>query len=157
MNTARTEAAAVELGNGKVLIAGGFGPSSDCCSLASTELYDEATNSFEPLANTPVMNVARSGVFAVMLTTGKVMIFGGGGTSTELYDPATNSFAPASATPTTMINAPETATLPNLGKVLVTVQSPVVELYDPTTNAFTLGPNMNLQSLGGVPTATLLK
>jgi len=85
------------------------------------------------------------------------MIFGGGGTSTELYDPATNSFAPASATPTTMINAPETATLPNLGKVLVTVQSPVVELYDPTTNAFTLGPNMNLQSLGGVPTATLLK
>jgi hypothetical protein len=50
MNTARLDATATLLPNGKVLIAGGLSISL-LMSLASTELYDPATNKFAPPAD----------------------------------------------------------------------------------------------------------
>ena len=46
MNAARSWATATLLPNGKLLIAGGYGGKSNTGALASTELYDPATNSF---------------------------------------------------------------------------------------------------------------
>src|SRR5450755_3223488 len=103
MNTGRTEATASLLvsgpNSGKVLIVGGAGssPGGDTITiLASTELYDPATNSFAAANQTASMNVARGFATATMITTGpnagKILIAGGANAidalaSTELYNP----------------------------------------------------------------------
>jgi Galactose oxidase, central domain/Kelch motif len=148
MNTARSEATATLLPNGKVLIVGGF--AGNTTYLASTELYDPATNTFAAAASTPVMNTARRSATATLLPNGKVLIAGGYSsglhvdlTSTDLYDPASNTFAPAASTPV-MNTARDSATatlLPN-GKVLIAGGEAVgetfasTELYNPVTNTF---------------------
>jgi hypothetical protein len=90
MNAARDLAAATLLPNGKVLIAGGFNGMSSS-SLSSTELYDPVTNTFAPLAATPVMNTARESTTATLLPNGNVLIVGGYDndflSSIELYTP----------------------------------------------------------------------
>ena len=167
MNSPRTAASAIELNNGKVLIVGGspFYPQST--PLASTELYDEASNSFAP--ESALMNNARFGAAAVALTTGKVLIVCGEFTasvSTELYDPATNSFVTPSDTP--VLNEARqfcTATALGNGKVLVAGGgSASTEVYDPKTNTFSFGPDMSeapqsfsLYGAVWTTTATLLK
>ena len=105
MNTARGSATATFtlLFSGKVLIAGGVGPSFS--SLDSLELYDPSTNSFAPAASLPTMNTARDGAIAALLPNGEVLIAGGENNATslksaELYNPTTNSFAPPASTPT---------------------------------------------------------
>jgi hypothetical protein len=129
---------------GKVLVAGGapaFGLG------VSTELYDPATNTFAPAADTASMNAARLYVTATLLPSGKVLIAGGFSfpsssplSSTELYDPATNSFAAAADT-ASMNAARISATATHLpsGKVLIAGGSnggATTELYDPATNSF---------------------
>jgi hypothetical protein len=89
MNTARDQAAAVLLPNGKVLIAGGEAIGA---IFSSTELYDPATNTFAAAASTPVMNTAREFTSAiVLLPNGKVLIAGGYDnaflSSVELFTP----------------------------------------------------------------------
>jgi hypothetical protein len=168
MNTARDDATATLLRNGKVLIAGGTNDGST--SLSSTELYDPASNKFS--GTPPVMNVARVGATATLLPGGKVLIAGGYGrtdilNSTELYDPATNTFASSAATPV-MNTAREqaTATLLSNGKVLIAggdgnsypYSLDSVELYDPATNTFAASiatPVMNTARY--FATATLLR
>ena len=99
-----------------MLIAGG-GDDAYFTSLASTELYDPATNSFAAPADTAVMNTARTFATATLLPSGKVLIAGGWGnsgplSSTELYDPATNSFsAPADTAVMNTTREGATATL----------------------------------------------
>jgi hypothetical protein len=154
MNAARFDATATLLPNGQVLIAGGFGNSPDVS--ASTELYDSATNKFAPAASTPIMNTGRGGATATLLTSGKVLIAGGGAggisiipfSSAELYDPQTNKFAPPASTP--VMNTPRTdatATLLPNGKVLIAGglddtgfkqlgSTETAELYNPATNSF---------------------
>jgi large repetitive protein len=88
MNTARGSATATLLFSGKVLIAGGVGPSFS--SLDSLELYDPSTNSFAPAASLLTMNMARDGAIAALLPNGEVLIAGGQGVfgptnSVELY------------------------------------------------------------------------
>jgi Galactose oxidase, central domain/Abnormal spindle-like microcephaly-assoc'd, ASPM-SPD-2-Hydin len=88
MNTARDQATATLLPNGKVLIAGGEAIGA---IFSSTELYDPGTNSFA--ASTPMMNAARNFTAAiVLLPNGKVLIAGGYDnnvslSSIELYTP----------------------------------------------------------------------
>jgi len=89
--TAREEAAAAPLPNGKVLIVGGDnkGP------LNTAELYNPAMEAFEPLA--PKMTSARDGAIAAPLPNGKVLIAGGyNGSaytgSAELYNPKNETF-----------------------------------------------------------------
>jgi hypothetical protein len=173
MNTARYGATATLLASGKVLIAGGKKGRS---ALASTELYDPATNSFAAASDTAVMNAARWRATATLLPSGKVLIVGGISlssylSSAELYDPATNSFAAASDTPAMnggRVDA--TATLLASGQVLIAGGSgPFVgtsppigalsstELYDPATNSFAAAANTAALNTGGFgATATLL-
>jgi hypothetical protein len=172
MNEFRLEAVSVELGNGKILIAGGGFSALGWDS--STELYDQATNSFAPPSTTPLMNSPRVGAVAVRLTIGpnrgKVLIVGGSemlGTpplaSTELYDPITNTFSPLSTTPRMNIARRNlVATVLDSGKVLVYgspdgAGDPVVstELYDPMTNSFSFGPKLDAERAGA--SLTLLK
>ena len=164
MNTARENATATLLPNGKVLIAGGdVGVVGS--GLGSTELYDPLSNTFA--ASTPVMNATRTQATATLLPNGQVMIAGGLSdldgvelSSTELYNPATNTFAAAASTP--VMNTARwgaTATLLPNGEVLIAGggnESPLgTELYDPATNTFAASaspPVVDLESA----TATLL-
>lgn len=85
MNTARWEATATQLPNGKVLIAGGGVGLGGFRPLNSTELYDPATNTFAagPAMNSArfdaanPMNAARSNTNAVVLPDSQVLIAGG--------------------------------------------------------------------------------
>jgi hypothetical protein len=147
MNAARGEATATLLPNGKVLIAGGSGSSG---ILATTELYDPASNSFAPVSGTASMNTARADATATLLPNGQVLIAGGApssgvvSASTEIYDPATNSFAPVSGTASMNLGRQEaTATLLPNGKVMIEgginsvfTALASTELYDPATNSF---------------------
>ena len=147
MNVGRTNTTAILLPNGKVLIAGGEDAKGN--SLASTELYDPATNTFAAAAATAKMNVARASATATLLPNGKVLIAGGFGStvnigSTELYDPATNTFAPPAATASMNIaRAFAVASLLPNGRVLIAGGFDVnfnltnsTDLYDPVTNTF---------------------
>jgi hypothetical protein len=164
MNFARSGATATVLASGpnagKILIAGG---TNGLSSLASTELYNPATNSFAPANQTASMNTGRFGASATVPTigpnAGKILIAGGFGTatvlvSTELYDPMTNSFAPPDQTASMNIargNRPTVTTItvgPNAGKILIAggfdngsanssfVPFASTELYEPVTNSF---------------------
>ena len=89
MNTARQNATATVLPNGKVMIAGGLDAGSN--PIASIELYDPATNTFAKPGSTPSMNSARGEATATLLPNGAVLIAGGIApalsSSTELYMP----------------------------------------------------------------------
>jgi hypothetical protein len=157
MKTPRSDAAAVLMPNGKVLIAGGSGPTS--ALLASSEIYDPSTNTFE--SATPSMKTPRRAATATLLPNGKVLIAGGSTTggfpvsSTELYDPTTNTFA-TGATPN-MNTAREFATatlLPN-GRVLIaggddggSNNFSSTEVYDSLTNSFA-GPEATASMTAG--------
>ena len=139
MNTARCYHSVALLGNGKILIIGGYGSSY----LNSTELYDPETNRFSPAAP---LSTARHYHTATSLPNGQVLVTGGSidGTdyfaSTELYDPASNTFT-AGASMAEARNG-QTATLLNNGKVLVAGgyngmrALSTAEIYDPSTNTF---------------------
>ncbi|MBS0440288.1 MAG: hypothetical protein JSS33_12860, partial [Proteobacteria bacterium] len=106
------------------------------------ELYDPATNLWSAagtLAN------ARAHHTATLLSSGKVLVAGGSGSSgplnsAELYNPATNTWSSAG----TLLAAREshTATLLHWGQVLVAGGNgsggslTSVEVYDPDTNAW---------------------
>ena len=72
MNTRRAAHTATLLGNGKVLVAGGF--AGDENSLASAEVFDPKTSTFSSAGN---MNFSRAGHSATILPGGKVLIAGG--------------------------------------------------------------------------------
>jgi hypothetical protein len=104
------------LGNGMVLVAGGF---VNALYLSSAELYDPSSNSWAPAGT---MSAGRDAHTATLLGNGKVLVAGGDGntaylSSAELYDPSSNSWAPAG----TMSAGRDahTATLLGNGKVLV--------------------------------------
>jgi N-acetylneuraminic acid mutarotase len=105
------------LQNGEVLLAGGF--EYDCiggCPSNSAELYDSATGTWTSTGN---LNLARVGQTAMLLPSGKVLVFGGGnpGNSAELYDPATGTWSITASL--NMARVAYTATLLSNGKVLV--------------------------------------
>jgi hypothetical protein len=70
MSTSRSGHAAVLLGNGKILVIGGFNGTY----LASAELYDLTANSWTSAAS---MSFARSGATATLLASGNVLVTGG--------------------------------------------------------------------------------
>jgi len=159
MTVKRAAHTATLLGNGKVLIAGGF--VGDGGGLSSAEVFDPTTKTFTSAEN---MTVARAGHTATPLPNGKVLISGGYNgdylNSTEVYDPATNRFALAGRMVTA--RSGHVATLLNDGKVLLAggvgtgwTFSADAELFDPQTNTF--------MATGGMATAreshtaTLLK
>jgi hypothetical protein len=88
MTTARTFQSAVQLDNGKVLIAGG--QSSDSNFLLSAELFDPVNATF---AATGSMHNVHSGATATMLEGGSALITGGRSSFADLYDPTAGTFS----------------------------------------------------------------
>jgi N-acetylneuraminic acid mutarotase len=143
MATARVYFGATRLGNGKVLVDGGLGPSAN--SVSSAELYDPASNRWSLTGN---LATARSSHTATLLANGNVLVVGGLGhqntflSSAELYDQASNRWTSAGKLATA--RDAHTATSLTSGKVLVaggfTARGPVghklasAQLYDPATN-----------------------
>jgi hypothetical protein len=150
--TARMQASASSLPNGKVLIVGGTG--SGGASLQSAELYDPSTNTFATVTGggQPGLITARTGATATLLNNGLVLIAGGSSGAAvagELFDYTANAgggqFAATAGTEVT--RRFHSATLLGGGKVLLVGGSSdgtaanalgSAELYDPnaTSNAF---------------------
>jgi hypothetical protein len=151
MATPLSDHAAVLLANGKVLIVGGSVDASGCVSCTATksaELYDPNTGIFTATSHSLLS--ARSSPTATLLSSGKVLITGGGVTPTsgplrnaELYDPVADTFT--SITSNMSVERQfHTATLLTSGQVLLaggltkvgSVATASADLYDPATNAF---------------------
>jgi hypothetical protein len=143
--------AAVLMPSGKVLIVGGSADGTSCVSCVATtsaELYDPTTGLFALTAHR--LTTARSSPTATLLSSGKVLITGGGVTPTggplrnaELYDPVADTFT--SITSNMSVERQfHTATLLTSGQVLLaggltkvgSVATASADLYDPATNAF---------------------
>ena len=142
LDQARSGHTATLLGTGKVLVVGGSGAFGH---LASAEVYDPATNTWESAGS---MATARSGHSATLLTSGRVLVVGGSGgmantavASAEIYDPATNSWSQA-VDDLAAARSGHTATLLPSGEVLVAGGSGTssalasAEIYDPGMNAW---------------------
>jgi hypothetical protein len=104
MSTPRMLQAAVLLGNGRVLIAGG--QSSETEFLTTAELFNPATGAFSPTGKMINLHIGAS---ATMLENGGVLIAGGRSNLADLYDPAAGTFSPTGKMVTDV--AESTATL----------------------------------------------
>ena len=135
LKTRRIYHTATLLGNGKVLVAGGY-------SNYSAELYDPRTGQFTATGSMRVMRRCHT---ATLLRNGKVLVAGGlirsdRLSSADLYDPSTGRFTPTGSLGTARFE--HTATLLGNGKVLIaggysSERLSSAELYDPSTGLFT--------------------
>ena len=147
MTTPRAYHTATLLGNGKVLVAGGAGPTIG--SMSSAELYDPATNTWTATGS---MTAARYLHTATLLSDGRVLIVGGYDQNSsvvgfdEIYDPNAGTFTLTGSNLKTRVGH-SAALLPD-GTVLVqggccdTVPNIVTdlsssELWDPATGLWT--------------------
>ena len=132
----RSNHAATLLADGRVLVTGGYNLSGGFESVASTEIWNPATNVWSATAP---MSRARSNHQAVLLSNGKVLVLGGyeSPTTAELYNPATNSWSPAAPLPSATEQVFAAVPLNN-GQVLVTLSGAAVrsQLYTPSTNSW---------------------
>src|SRR5215471_6381024 len=117
MATSRDEQSATLLGNGDVLVAGGFtqegfGAGHD---LSDAELYNPARGTWTPTAS---MVTARAGQTATLLSNGWVLVAGGGTTSAAIFEPRRAIWVSPDAMGTARTGA--AATLLPGGHVLVT-------------------------------------
>src|ERR1700682_2434870 len=146
MSTSRGGHSATLLPSGKVLIAGGNTGGFVSAGLASTELFDPATNTWSAAAP---MNRPHAGHTATLLKSGKVLVVagrstGGDSNAAELYDPVTNSWSSAGSIAGARTS--HAALRPRNGKVRVwggfgpAGANPPAELYDPATNGWSVVP-----------------
>jgi hypothetical protein len=153
MVAARWGAQAVLLGNGKVVITGGFPGGTGVNFLSEAELYDPTTGTFSATGG---MNTARGSLTMTRLNNGEVLAVGGAHTtlqgsdlsSAELYDPSAGQWNFTGSMAIAALD--RTATLLGDGKVLVaggTLMGEAVyfseaELYDSETGNFTVTASM---------------
>lgn len=145
MTTARDEATATLLKDGRVLVVGGNG-NGEGGPLTSAELYDPASCAFTSTGSMPAQRVTT----ATLLDDGDVLFAGGfdgsAGSlaSSLLFDPSTGSFSPTGSM--TIAREGASATRLTDGRVLIAggrtdLQGDPVflasaELYDPSTRIF---------------------
>jgi N-acetylneuraminic acid mutarotase len=152
--TAYSGYTATLLGDGRVLVAGGYNEPN---YLPVAKIYDPTADTWTPAAD---MQNARFGHRATLLSNGRVLVTGGFNgvplVGAEIYNPATNTWDPAADL--LIARSGHTATLLPNGRVLVTGgNSPSItsaEVYDPATNTWTSA--ANLQAARASHTATLL-
>jgi hypothetical protein len=158
MAAARTQHTATLLGDGTVLVAGGY-------QGATAEIYNPATGTFALAKGS--LSAERFGHTATLLADGKVLIAGGTDFLTnqpvvtaELYDPATGMFTPT-AHNMNVARSNHTATVIAGGKVLLaggfngSADVASAETYDPATDTFTATTG-SMSAVRAFHTATLL-
>ena len=171
MTTNRFAHTATLLSDGTVLVAGGlYSPTGiSQYAVASSEIYDPVSGAW---TGTGSLNAARCAHTATLLTSGKVLVTGGGNlveasgpilASTELYDRTSGTWTTAASLSTPRIG--HTATLLPDGTVLVVggiasqnETTPLLasaEIYDPATDTWT--PTGSLITARSGHTATLLQ
>lgn len=150
MHVARMAHTATTLGDGRVLVAGGF--TSEASATLGAEVFDPGTERFATL---PRMNSLRQSHTATVLASGKVLMVGGYAASAtttasaEVFDPSTNTF-----TATGSLLSPRAGhiavRLAN-GKVLIAGGIgpdwsflSTAELYDPVTGRFSATGSMTV-------------
>jgi len=150
MNAGRWQHTAHLLSDGRVIVVGGETGSTP---LATTELYDPASNSWSA---GPSMQTARIQHSATLLQSGKLLVVGGLGPgpsltgSAELFDPKTTSWSSAGSISPRRGHA--AALLPD-GRVLVSGGNPYATdtgaenladttIFDPDRNSWTLSAAM---------------
>jgi hypothetical protein len=154
MHGPRTDHTATLLAEGRVLVAGGFGPSG---VLATAEIYDPTSGSW---TMTGSMHEARSGHTATLLADGRVLVAGGFGpfgalASAEIYNPTkgswktTDSMDEARGDHTATLLAATQAVGPPLVLVAGGTQGEeftlgTAELYDPAAGTWTTMGSMNV-------------
>jgi N-acetylneuraminic acid mutarotase/sugar lactone lactonase YvrE len=143
----RTDARAVRLANGKILIAGGQGSTSNIV-FSTVEIFDPNSGTWSA---TGAMAVPRFGHTITLLPNGKVLVVGGTSCSNcnalntaELYDPASGTWSYTGSL--AAVRLAHTATPLANGKVLVagggsTSNADLIkssaEIYDPATGVWT--------------------
>ena len=165
MSTARADAAAIALRDGRVLICGGTSNGQIGGVVSSAEIFDPATQTLMPTGN---MNSPRMGHTITMLNDGRVLVTGGQRNvgyrtslaSAEIYDPSAGTF-----TPTASMSKPReghTATLLRDGRVLIAGGSPngittsdSAEIYDPVSSTFQPASHMTVPREAHVAVALL--
>jgi hypothetical protein len=166
--SATRSAPAILLGNGKVLVAGGYSCDSNgnCASLKSAEIYDPVSGTFSSAGN---MTIDRYGHTMTLMSSGQVLIAGGETCSSatscsalsaaELYDPVAGTFTATGNLNAARFNASAVAL--TSGLVLVaggfdgTNYPAAGELYDPVAATFS-NTSTNLNTPRANATATLL-
>ena len=146
MTTPRANAAAIRLGDGRVLICGGTSTGEIGGVLSSAELYDPVARTF---TRTGSMTVARTGQTITLLRDGRVLLTGGDKNagyrsqlaSAEIFDPKFGTFNVTGAMSTPREG--HTATMLRDGRVLIAGGSPNgiqattgAEIYDPQSGTF---------------------
>jgi uncharacterized Zn-binding protein involved in type VI secretion len=153
MRTPRSNAAAVALDDGRVLVVGGVdNSSSDGNVLASTELFDPVADVFTATGG---LSEGRQDLSATRLSDGRVLVAGGanaGGilNTAEIFDPARGSWTRTGS----MVagrRLPGTSALPDGRIILAGGESSVggarttvatAELYDPSTGRWRAAASM---------------
>ena len=150
MSSPRAGFAAIELDDGRVLLAGGF--TGNHTTTPTADLFDPSTDTI--LAVAPLLE-ARGSYAAARLMDGRVIVVGGYDSghslsSAEIFDPATSTFGTTGAMGTARLKF-AAAPLPD-GSVIVMGGTgdiegrdpfATTEIYDPLTRAFRDGPSMN--------------
>jgi hypothetical protein len=143
MGVPRVSHSAASLGNGRVLVAGGW---TGAASTASAEVFDTRTGRFTATAGE--MGTPRLDATAAALDSGQVLVAGGAVAanrplaSTELFDPAANRFAPGPAM--SEPRAHHAAVRLADGRVLIVggqlargLATRSAEIFDPASQSFT--------------------
>ena len=137
--TARMSGAVAELGDGRILVAGGRSAQVGI-GLAAAELYDPATGQFTA---TGALGKPRIDPKAVTLNDGRVLVMGFDdvqGPSTELYDTATGQFTLG---PDASLAGASDLVLLGDGRAFVITGGTTAELFDPATDDFTAAGTMS--------------
>src|SRR6185312_9099857 len=149
----------VVLGDGRVLIAGGYQPPSASSVLNTVEIYNPVSGTWTAAA--PMLTARHAGAL-VALKDGRVLAAGGrlasnlSTTAAEIYDPSANSWTATASMPTSVYSSP--AILLSDGRVLLAggdnatptqTQITTAQIYDPSAGTWSTSAMSFAHTTGG--------